>query len=278
MDPHKRIGAGSDSEHLSAGNQSTSILRGVMTVPDSIFENLCDLIASGTLRAGQRLPAERQLASILGVSRTSIREALRTLETLGMTQTRRGSGSYLKENVASLSHYFMRKQTPKAYELNELVEARISLECEVVSLATRRVTQKSKEALQALLDHQKTLEDADSFLKADFAFHELIARISGNFFLLEMLKTIRELLLEFNQEVIKRPDQRFVALQHHQRIYRAICEEDPDKARLAMSRHLKNILEKKNRNPGDHDFPPSLLRGTVRAGRLTAAKSKAGTS
>ncbi|MDR2451793.1 MAG: FadR family transcriptional regulator [Candidatus Accumulibacter sp.] len=221
-----------------------------MTVPDSIFENLCDLISSGTVQAGQRLPSERQLASTLGVSRTSIREALRTLETLGLTQTRLGSGSYLRENVASLSHYFVRKQTPKSYELNELVEARTSLECEVVSLATRRVTEKSKEALKALLDHQAALEDADGFLKADFAFHELIARISGNFFLLEMLKTVRELMLEFNREVIKRPDQRLVALRHHQRIYRAICEEDPDLARLAMSRHLKNILGKEKPKTG----------------------------
>ncbi|MDR3220540.1 MAG: FadR family transcriptional regulator [Candidatus Accumulibacter sp.] len=213
-----------------------------MTVPDSVFENLCDLISSGTLQSGQRLPSERCLASMLGVSRTSIREALRTLDTLGLTQTRLGSGSYLKENIASLSHYFVRRQTAKTYELTELVEARISLECEVASLADRRVDAEGKEALKALLEHQKTLEDAESFLKADFAFHELIARISTNFFLLEMLKTVRELLIEFNKGVIKRPDQRLIALQHHQKIYRAISEENPDKARLAMSRHLKSIL------------------------------------
>jgi GntR family transcriptional repressor for pyruvate dehydrogenase complex len=215
-----------------------------MTVPDSIFENLCNLISSGALQAGQRLPSERQLASILGVSRTSIREALRTLETLGLTQTRLGSGSYLRENVASLSHYFVRKQTPKTYELGGLLEARISLECEVVAFAAQRVDTEGKEALKTLLEHQEEIEDIDSFLKADFAFHELIARISGNFFLLEMLKTVRELMLEFNREVIKRPDQRLVALKHHRKICRAICEEDPDKARLVMSKHLKNIFGK----------------------------------
>jgi GntR family transcriptional repressor for pyruvate dehydrogenase complex len=218
-----------------------------MTVPESVFENLCELISSGVLEAGQRLPSERKLALMLGVSRPSIREALRTLDTLGLTQTRLGSGSYLRENIASLSHYFVRRQTAKAYELTELLEARISLECEVVAFAAKRVTAEGKEALKALLEHQETLEDAGSFLKADFAFHELIARISANFFLLEMLKTIRELMLEFNMEVIKRPGQRLVALQHHHKIYRAISEENPDKARLAMLRHLNSIFNGKTK-------------------------------
>lgn len=226
------------------------IERDDMTVPDSVFENLCELISSGTLEAGQRLPSERQLASLLGVSRPSIREALRTLDTLGLTQTRLGSGSYLRENVASLSHYFVRRQTAKAYELGELLEARISLECEVVAFAAARVDAEGKEALKTLLEHQEEMEDASGFLKADFAFHELIARISSNFFLLEMLKTVRELMLEVNMDVIKRPGQRLVALRHHHRIYEAICEQDPGKARRAMLKHLENIFGgKKPRRP-----------------------------
>jgi GntR family transcriptional repressor for pyruvate dehydrogenase complex len=223
-----------------------------MTVPDSVFENLCELISSGSLQAGQRLPSERQLSAMLGVGRTSIREALRTLDTLGLTQTRQGSGSYLLENTASLSHYFVRKQTAKTYELNELLEARISLEGEVVGFAAKRVTEDGKQALKAILERQEALEDAGSFLKVDFAFHELIARISNNFFLLEMLKTVRELMVEFNMDVIKRPNQRLVALRHHHRICDAICEENPDKARLAMLRHLESIFEGKKR--------PSVLR------------------
>jgi GntR family transcriptional repressor for pyruvate dehydrogenase complex len=221
-----------------------------MTVPDSVFENLCELISSGTLEAGQRLPSERQLAALLGVSRSSIREALRTLDTLGLTQTKLGSGSYLRENIASLSHYFVRKHAAQTYELSELLEARISLECEVVTFAAKRVDAEGKEALKAILEHQEEMEDANSFLKTDFAFHELIARISNNFFLVEMLKTVRELMLEFNMEVIKRPGQRIVALQHHRMIYQAISEENPDKARLAMLRHLESIFSgKKPRSP-----------------------------
>jgi GntR family transcriptional repressor for pyruvate dehydrogenase complex len=223
-------------------HETTRDQRKNMTVPDSVFESLCDLISSGTLRAGQRLPSERKLASLLGVSRPSIREALRTLDTLGLTQTKLKSGSYLRENSASLSHYFVRRQTAKTYELPELLEARISLECEIATFAAKRVDVEGKEALKALLEHQESLEDANDFLEADFAFHELIARISTNFFLLEMLKTIRELMLEFNMDVIKRPGQRLVALQHHHKIYQAISEENPDKARLAMLKHLSSIF------------------------------------
>ena len=228
-----------------------------MTVPDSVFESLCELISSGTLQAGQRLPSERKLASLLGVSRPSIREALRTLDTLGLTQTKLKSGSYLQENGASLSHYFVRRQTAKAYKLAELLEARISLECEIVTFAARRVIAEGKEALKAMLEHQESLEDASSFLEADFAFHELIARISTNFFLLEMLKTVRELMLEFNMDVIKRPGQRLVALQHHHKIFQAISEENPDTARLAMLRHLESIFsDKKSKDPPDSAAKP----------------------
>jgi GntR family transcriptional repressor for pyruvate dehydrogenase complex len=236
-----------------------------MTVPESVFESLCELISSGAFAAGQRLPSERKLAAMLGVSRPSIREALRTLDTLGLTQTRLGSGSYLRENIASLSHYFVRRQTAKTYELPELLEARISLECEVVAFAAKRVDAEGKEALKALLDHQEEMEDASGFLKADFAFHELIAHISNNFFLLEMLKTVRELMLEFNMDVIKRPGQRLIALRHHHRIYRAIAEEDPDKARLAMLRHLNSIFSKtRERKPAADGKTEKPLPGLER--------------
>ncbi|MDR1827411.1 MAG: FadR family transcriptional regulator [Methylobacteriaceae bacterium] len=214
-----------------------------MTVPDSVFESLCDLIAAGSLLTGQRLPPERKLALMLGVSRASVREALRTLDSLGLIETRSGSGSYLIGNAASFSKYFVRRQTARSFELRDMLEARICLECEVVSLAARRITDEGKEALKALIDHMEKLEDSETFLNADFAFHELIARISTNFFLLEMLKSVRELMLEFNMEVIKRPGQRLVALEFHRGIYHALAEGDPDKSRLAMLRHLESIRE-----------------------------------
>jgi Transcriptional regulators len=215
-----------------------------MTVPDIVFEKVCALIADGSLQKGERLPAERKLAERLGVSRSSIREAIRTLETLGMIDTRLGSGSYLTDDVASFTKYFVKRQTSKKYKLLEIMESRKVLECEIVYLAAQRVTPMDKVALTKALDGMVAQENVDLFLKKDFAFHEVIAITSKNFFLLEMLKTVRELMFEANKQlVMTRPGQKQTAINHHRRIYEAIINETPEQARHEMLLHIENVIQ-----------------------------------
>ncbi len=215
-----------------------------MTVPDLIFGKICELIANGTLRKGERLPAERKLAELLGASRPSIREAIRTLETLGMIITRVGSGSYLTDDVASFSKYFVLRQTSKKYKFLEVLESRRVLECEIAYLAAQRVTPSDKAALAKVLESMSAEDDPVLFSQKDFAFHETIALTTNNLFLLEMLKTVRELMVDVNiKEVIPRPGQREIALSHHRRICEAICAEDPERARREMLLHIENIIQ-----------------------------------
>jgi DNA-binding FadR family transcriptional regulator len=216
-----------------------------MTIPDSVFENLCALIAAGTLKIGQRLPAERKLAEMLGVSRSSIREGIRTLETLGMIATRIGSGSYLEENVALLSKYFLKSQTPKRHNLLEVLEARRVLECEIAFLAAQRITPDGKHELNRLLNNMLAHADPDIFLKVDFAFHEAIAAIAKNFFLLEMLKSVRELMLDANKRGLTAwpGQQRQIALEYHHKIYQAIAAENPERAKHEMRLHIDNTFK-----------------------------------
>jgi len=214
-----------------------------MTVPDIVFEKVCALIADGSLKKGERLPAERKLAEHLGVSRPSIREAIRTLETLGMIDTRLGSGSYLTDDVASFTKYFVKRQTSKKYKLLEIMESRKVLECEIAYLAAQRITPAGKTALTEALDAMVAQENVDLFLKKDFAFHELIATMSKNFFLLEMLKTVRELMFEANKQlVMTRAGQKQTAIDHHRRIYEAIMAEAPERARHEMLLHIENVI------------------------------------
>ncbi|SBV97420.1 conserved hypothetical protein [uncultured delta proteobacterium] len=215
-----------------------------MTVPDIVFEKVCALIADGTLQKGERLPAERKLAELLGVSRPSIREAIRTLETLGMIITRVGSGSYLTDDVASFSKYFLLRQTSKRYRFLEVLESRRVLECEIAYLAAQRVTQSDITVLTKILENMSATDDPQLFSKKDFAFHEAIALTTNNLFLLEMLKTVRELMVDVNiREVITRPGQREIAMEHHWRIYKAICAEDPELAKHEMLRHIDNVIQ-----------------------------------
>lgn len=215
-----------------------------MTVPDLVFEKVCALIADGTLQKGERLPAERKLAELLGVSRPSIREAIRTLETLGMIITRVGSGSYLTDDVASFSKYFLLRQTSKRYRLLEVFESRKVLECEIAYLAAQRITQTDITVLAKILDGMSAADDSQLFSKKDFAFHEAIALATNNLFLVEMLKTIRELIVDVNiREIITRPGQREIALNHHWRIFKALRDENPEQARQEMWLHLENVIQ-----------------------------------
>ncbi|MDR1242306.1 MAG: FadR family transcriptional regulator [Deltaproteobacteria bacterium] len=216
-----------------------------MTIPDSVFENLCALIAAGTLKIGQRLPAERKLAEMLGVSRSSIREGIRTLETLGMIDTRVGSGSYLEENVALLSKYFLKSQAPKRHNLLEVLEARRVLECEIAFLAAQRVTPAGKHELNRLLANMLARTDPEEFLKEDFAFHEALAVIAKNFFLLEMLKSVRELMLDANKRGLAAwPGQQMqIALEYHHKLYQAIAAENPEEAKYEMQQHINNTFK-----------------------------------
>ncbi|MCC8193073.1 MAG: FadR family transcriptional regulator [Deltaproteobacteria bacterium] len=215
-----------------------------MSVPDIVFEKVCALIADGSLKKGERLPAERKLAEILGVSRPSIREAIRTLETLGMIDTRLGSGSYLTDDVASFTKYFVKRQTSKKYKLLEIMESRKVLECEIAYLAAQRISPADKVALTKALEDMVEQEDVDLFSRKDFVFHEVIAITSNNFFLLEMLKTVRELMFEANKQlIITRPGQKQTAINHHRRIYDALMDEDPERARQEMLLHIENVIQ-----------------------------------
>lgn len=215
-----------------------------MTVPDLVFEKVCALIADGTLQKGERLPAERKLAELLGVSRPSIREAIRTLETLGMIITRVGSGSYLTDDVASFSKYFLLRQTSKRYRLLEVFESRKVLECEIAYLATQRVTQADITILENIMESMSAADGPQLFSKKDFAFHEAIALTTNNLFLVEMLKTVRELIVDVNiQEIIPRPGQREIAMDHHWRILTAIRAADPERAKQEMLLHLENVIQ-----------------------------------
>lgn len=229
-----------------------------MTVPDLVFEKVCALIADGTLQKGERLPAERKLAELLGVSRPSIREAIRTLETLGMIITRVGSGSYLTDDVASFSKYFLLRQRSKRYKFLEVFESRSVLECEIAYLAAQRVTRTDMVALANLLDGMSATDDPSLFSKKDFAFHEAIALTTNNLFLLEMLKTVRELIVDVNiRDILARPGQREIALKYHWRIYKAICAGDPELAKHEMLLHIENVIQ----------GTPSVLAGEPGASR-----------
>ncbi|MEO8360353.1 MAG: FadR/GntR family transcriptional regulator [Vicinamibacteria bacterium] len=197
-------------------------------------------IDAGKLKSGDRLPAERDLAEEIGVSRPSLRSGLQTLQALGVLQSRQGAGTFIaggppRLGVAPLSflaalHGFTR---------DDMFEARRVLELGAASMAAERAT---SERITALADEVAAmfaaLDDPQEYLIHDVQFHKAVAAASGNPVLATLIDTISELVYETRRRTVERAVDLKESAEMHRRIYRAIKAGDPEKARDEMGMHL----------------------------------------
>ena len=216
-----------------------------MTVTEVIVDQIKEKILSGDLVPGQQLPPERILAEMLSVGRTSVREAIKALQHMGILEVRSGEGTFLCSNLSLLSDHFKASYLLKHFSVLELVEARTVIEAATAFFAAERSTQQEKEALKEIfLGAANSLENVSDFLNADFLFHQKIAEMSQNSVLLEMFKAMRELTLEENLDVIKKRGQMQSALEYHKEILYAILSDNPSEARKIMLIPLANLKDR----------------------------------
>lgn len=214
------------------------------TVTETIVNQIKDLIERNCFEVGQQLPSERELTAQLGVSRPSVREAMKALQLMGIVEIRSGSGTYLREQSHLLANHFAVQNLLSKFTWLELTEARVVLESGLISIATEKAVEADIKALrQACDDMYKNAADPVRFLECDFAFHLIIAEASQNRFLVEMLSTTRDLLLEVNREVVKVAQQADRAMESHEKILKAITDRDKNRARRAMNEHLKTVAK-----------------------------------
>ncbi|CCQ74545.1 FCD domain-containing protein [Magnetospira sp. QH-2] len=215
-------------------------------IADAIVDQLQTLILKGVLKPEEKLPAERDLAQQMDVSRPSLREALQRLEALGLLESKQGGGTYVKSVVASAFTeplaYLMRSDPDTAMDY---IEFRRSLEGTASYYAAIRATGSDKEILAS---HMKAMEDAhsvdDPTLEADedADFHLAIAEASHNVVLLHIAQGLYKLLREgvfYNrQRLYNRKNSRNLLLDQHRRIHDAILGGDPEEAREAARAHM----------------------------------------
>src|SRR5665647_997009 len=214
------------------------------TLPMSVVKQIQTLINQGQLKVGDRLPSERELSYKLGVSRPSLREAMRILESLGILTVKSGSGSYLNSVLITTDDIEQLEERVEKYSYLELVEARKILECEIVFLAAKNATAADLEAIDETYKKMElSKNDENAFILADYAFHMAIAKASKNRVLKEMLKTTRKLLMEVNIAVLKAPKQIEIVMDVHRKILDDLLVRNGDKARANMLEHLENIGE-----------------------------------
>lgn len=201
------------------------------------------LIEAGSLRSGDRLPAERDLARQLGVSRPSVRSGLKTLAAMGVVRIRQGAGTFITAGPPTLgSGPLSFLAALHGFSRAEIFEARLVLEVTVAGLAADR-TRHAPEHLIAISDETTgmfaSLDDPDAFLEYDIRFHRAVAVAANNPILASLVDMVATLFRELRRTTIGRSRDRKEAADEHRALYQAIRSHDPDRARRAMSDHLE---------------------------------------
>lgn len=227
-----------------------------------IAEQLRALVSAGEFEVGHRLPAERDLAVQLGVSRPSVREALIALEVEGMIEVRTGSGIYVRATAAEATkgrashgagsqHHI--DEAPLDWGPLEVIQARGLIEPEAAALAAERATRADITAIMAGLKHmQQQAQRGEVPREGDEAFHLAIAHASGNGVLLDTLQRYWHArhgpLFERLGDYFESPESWQIALTEHAAILAAIKARDPRQARHTMQRHLRMALRRYSAN------------------------------
>jgi GntR family transcriptional regulator, transcriptional repressor for pyruvate dehydrogenase complex len=212
-------------------------------VPQQIVSRLLDLIQQRHLGPGDRLPAERDLAASMGVSRSSLREALRALTVLGVTEMRHGAGTY----VSSLEPDLLVRHLSFVLSLSEhasdqLFEARKVVEPAMAALAAERIDDGTLEELDACVDRAgAAIGDAEAFMETDIELHDVIRVAAGNAILGRFMESIRALGVASRRRTGARRAVHEQTLKDHRAIVAALRAHDAHAASAAMHRHLENV-------------------------------------
>lgn len=217
-----------------------------------IAEQLRQLMASGEFALGSRLPAERDLAIQLGVSRPSVREALIALEVEGMIEVRTGSGIYVQQTTPArktLTTEELEADTPGNWGPLEVMSARILVEAEVAALAAVHAQKSDLKAIRQALQQMKLEAARDEMPReGDEAFHEAIAQACGNSVLLDTVQRYWQArngpLFERLGDYFEHPASWQTAIAEHLEVVQAIEAHDSSAARKAMQKHLKQARKR----------------------------------
>lgn len=204
-----------------------------------VADRITTMIEGGQIKTGDRLPSERDLAERLGVSRPTIREAMIALELSGIIEIRTGSGIYVTEKKPTLN------TSDKGVGPFEILEAREVIEVEACGLAATRISDQQIAELRVVLEEMREEQHSDNASEqADWKFHCIIAEAAQNTALYDIINWLWELR---NQSTLStafleriREEGVHPAIDDHEKIVDALEKRDPNAAKKAMQKHIKN--------------------------------------
>lgn len=225
---------------------------------EEVVTRLREMIQRGELSHGDRLPPERDLAKLLGVSRPTLRAGIRSLATVGILQSRQGAGTFVAEAEESptLDSSPLRMMAAlHGFTSDEMFEARLSLEMSIAGFAAERATsEQMTQMAEEVAGMYASLDNPEQYLVHDMRFHQIIAAASGNRILTSLMNMIATILFEYRSKTVKRATDLKDSADQHRLIYRAMRERDTQAAREAMHDHLIKTQAAQRREI-DGNFP-----------------------
>ncbi|HEU4345619.1 MAG TPA: FadR/GntR family transcriptional regulator [Candidatus Binatia bacterium] len=214
-------------------------------IHEEVVTQIHELIREGRLKAGDQLPSERELAETFKVSRTSVREALRALETKGLIISRTGMGNFvadlpIESFVAPLAKLLIEEKTALAdiFELRKLIEPHIA------SLAAERATKSDIDRMKRILEKQsEAVSRGETGVEADAQLHFAIGQATQNHALEKLVSGLMEILSHSREESLQTSDRRRASIEAHRKILSAIERHDKTGAQQAMSHHIERVEE-----------------------------------
>ena len=226
---------------------------------DEAIDAILDQIVDGTFAPGEALPSEQDLANLLGVSRPTMREAVRALTDRGILNVVHGRGTYVTEqrewrDLPTLINVVARTTSPR--ELGrQLTEVRRMIEVGACGLAAQHRTDEDLDALRTCLadyDRAAAREDIEEVVRLDLDFHECIIRATGNPFLAPVMHSLTDALQRSRRVTSAQVEVRERATRHHRDILRAIKVRDAEAAKNAMRAHMTQTRDDIVKFASDH--------------------------
>lgn len=213
---------------------------------EDIVKQIRTLIERGKLKRGDQLPSERELTETFRVSRTSVREAIRTLESMKLVQCRQGDGTYvLASSEEALVQPLAAALFNEKDDILDIFYIRKIIEPYIAEMAAQKATPQEIEEMKKILEEQAScIERGGSIIETDSAFHSLMAKTAKNRVMERLLVAVVDLLKQTREKYLingEHDERARRSLQGHQQVLAAIANGDAAAAQKSMLRHLADM-------------------------------------
>lgn len=212
-------------------------------IHEEVVTQIHELIKDGRLKAGDQLPSERELSETFKVSRTSVREALRALETKGLIISRTGMGNFIADlPIESLVAPLAKLLIEEKDALADIFEMRKLIEPQIAALAAERATKTDIERMRGILKKQsEAVGRGETGVEADAELHFAIGQATQNQALERLVSGLMEILSQSREESLQTLDRRKASIEAHRKILSAIEQHDQRRSREAMFQHIERV-------------------------------------